>query len=53
MYCVISKFGDNSIAWIQWAYEFGLKNVKTLSVDTSCQSESWKMGSITEHKWIL
>lgn len=51
-YCIISNFGDDSIALIQKAYELKLKNTLILSVNTHWHAEDWNLRIKNTKCWI-
>jgi 3'-phosphoadenosine 5'-phosphosulfate sulfotransferase (PAPS reductase)/FAD synthetase len=53
MNVIITNFGDDSIALIQWAYEHRLENVYVLSVATGWEADSWQTRIQTGHQWIM
>ena len=52
MHCIISNFGDDSIALIQWAYDNQLDSLVVLSVDTGWQASSWHTRLKQAQKWL-
>ena len=52
MHCIITNFGDDSVALIQHAYELGLEDVVVLSVDTGWQARAWQARVDSARSWI-
>jgi hypothetical protein len=52
MNVIITNFGDDSIALIQWAHELHLEDVRVLSVSTGWEADSWQARIQIGHQWI-
>ncbi|MDA7742383.1 phosphoadenosine phosphosulfate reductase family protein [Francisellaceae bacterium] len=52
MNVIITNFGDDSIALIQWAYEQKLEELHILSVDTGWEASTWHQRIQDSAQWV-
>lgn len=52
MNIIISNYGDDSMALLQWAYEHQVLNVTVISIDTGWAAESWAARVEEGEAWV-
>ena len=50
-YCVVSNYGDESIALLQWLSEQALRHVHVLYVDTGWAAAEWAERVAIAEQW--
>lgn len=53
MYVIFSSFGNDSIALIRWAFEYGLKNVTVVYNNTGWSKPSWRKDRVIPGKALI
>lgn len=52
MHVIISNYGDDSIALIQWAYQQRLPDVHVLYVETGWAAPDWQLRAASGETWV-
>ena len=52
MYIIVTNFGDDSVALIEWAHNKKLDDVVILSVETGWEDKNWNNRIVKAKKWI-